>query len=76
MKSTPLNGKAMAVGALDFLVNCIGVPVLIDPIVTFDGVPYWSEGRLMFLERDEIASLRDRFDGCEAALDMEMRIGL
>jgi len=49
---------------------------ILDPSIEFDGIPFWLEGRLLFLERDEAIKIRDRYPGEHRAFEIENRIGV
>lgn len=49
---------------------------VLDPSIEFDGIPFWSQGRLLFLEREEAIAIRDRYPGEARAFELENRIGV
>ncbi|MEM7124433.1 MAG: hypothetical protein AAF563_24370 [Pseudomonadota bacterium] len=51
-------------------------PVLIDATITFDGEVLWRDGRFVYLDRPEIAALRDDYGQAEDAFTPCREIGL
>ena len=49
---------------------------LFDATIALDDVPYWQDGRFAFLDRPDIAGLKDAYDGAETAFEMVWEIGI
>ena len=50
--------------------------VTIDPTITVNDVMYWRDGRLLFLEREDVLALRAKYPGAENAFELRMDIGI
>jgi hypothetical protein len=49
---------------------------IFDQTITVDGVPFWQDGRFVFLERDDLQALLRDYPGAEAAFEMRSDIGI
>ena len=50
--------------------------VTIDPTIYVDDVMYWKDGRLLFLEREDVLALRAKYPDTDNAFEMRMDIGI
>ncbi len=48
---------------------------IFDATITVDGVPFWQDGRFVFLERDDLQALLRKYPGAESAYEMRRDIG-
>ena len=49
---------------------------MFDASIAIDDVPFWENGKFVFLDRPDITRLRDSYANCQTAFDMRWDIGL
>ena len=49
---------------------------IIDPTIVLDGQTYWRGGRFLFLERDGVRALPEKYPGFEPAFEHRMVVGI
>ncbi len=49
---------------------------IIDPTIVLDGQTYWRDGRFVFLERDGVRALLEKYPGFESAFEHRTDVGI